>query len=313
MHQPSTDIPAIEAIDLTKRFGAVDAVLGISLAIGRGEVVSLLGPNGSGKTTFMRMLLGLLQPDAGHVRIAGRAAQADRQQVGYAPQRSIVWPDLTGHEQLTFIASMYGLSDAEGRRRTEELLSRLNLTDVAERRAGALSGGMKRRLSLALALIHDPAVLVLDEPEASLDPASRMLVRGLLRDLAREGKAVLVSSHVMAESDRVADRVAIVHDGVLLDLDTPERLKRKHGPDRLLEVSLPHASADRFAEALAGLRQLTDSACAIGNVVILDPDISRERVRQAMRSRGIEPTDMRLRARSLEDVYVRLTAGGGAG
>ncbi len=224
--------PVLRVEGLVKRFGDVVAVDGLSFDVHEGEVFGLLGPNGAGKTTAIQMICGLLSPDSGRLAYRGQEVtpndEAYRTRVGLCPQEIVLWARLTCLEQLQFIGQMYGLPGAESRRRGGDLLEALGLAERAERQARTLSGGMQRRLNLAMALVHDPEIVVLDEPEAGLDPQSRVRVREFIRGLARR-KTVLVTTHNMDEAERVADRVAIVDEGRLLVLDSPDALKASVG------------------------------------------------------------------------------------
>ncbi|HUW95917.1 MAG TPA: ABC transporter ATP-binding protein, partial [Anaerolineae bacterium] len=218
----------LQAEGITKRYGELVAVNNLSLDIYAGEVLGFLGPNGAGKTTSISMMCGLLKPDAGRVLvhgqpIAGGAADV-RTRVGICPQEIVLWSHLTCIEQLQFIGEMYGVDGREARRRGERLLEDLGLVEKRNQQARTLSGGLQRRLNLALALIHDPDIVALDEPEAGLDPQSRVAVRGYIKRLA-QGKTVILTTHNMDEADRLADRVAIIDHGELLVLDTPRALK----------------------------------------------------------------------------------------
>ncbi len=182
----------LETRDLTKRYGSLLAVDRLNLAVWRGEIFALLGPNGAGKTTTIHMMVGLLKPDSGQVLIEGSVVNASSENrhrsktrsLGICPQQTILWEKLTCIEQLEFTGEMYDVPRKQARRRGEELLEALGLADQRDTLGAALSGGMQRRLNLALALIHDPDILVLDEPEAGLDPQSRILVREYIRSLA---------------------------------------------------------------------------------------------------------------------------------
>jgi ABC-2 type transport system ATP-binding protein len=222
----------LETRSLIKSFGDVIAVDGLSLAAEEGEILALLGPNGAGKTTTINMICGLIRPDAGAILVNGteNGMTALRRSVGLCPQGIVVWDRLTCREQLVFIGRLYGLNRAEARDRTDALLVILDLKPKENRLAKTLSGGMRRRLNIALALVHDPELVILDEPEAGLDPQSRVLVRDFVRSLAKK-KTVILTTHNMDEAERMADRVAIMDSGKLLVLDTPDALKGRFGED----------------------------------------------------------------------------------
>ncbi len=234
----------LSAERLTKRYGDVLAVDGLEFEVRRGEIFGLLGPNGAGKTTTIGMICGLIRPDAGRVLVAGRPAGSPdvARTIGLAPQDSVLWPRLTCLEQLVFVGEMYGVPPSEARRRGVALLDAVGLVGKSDRLARTLSGGMRRRLNLILAMVHDPDILVLDEPEAGLDPQSRVLVREMIRSLARSrGKTVILTTHDMDEADRLADRVAIIDHGRVLVADTPEALKNRVGRARAHENTLEDA------------------------------------------------------------------------
>jgi len=301
---------------LTKRYGALTAVDDLSLEVHEGEIFGFLGPNGAGKTTSINLMCGLLKPDAGRVLIHGQAVHGGaaevRARVGVCPQETILWEKLTGLEQLEFIGSLYGVPPRTARQRGGALLEALGLSSKADQLAGKLSGGMKRRLNLALALVHDPEILVLDEPEAGLDPQSRVLVREYIRSLARR-KTVILTTHNMDEAERLTDRVAIIDHGQLLVVDTPETLKRTAGEGDVLEVD--------FEEASSGSTSTLGSASAIAARFFADVSTVNhtltvrgrgliERLPQlleALRTANVGTSNVRLRANSLEDVFISLT------
>ena len=298
--------------NLTRRFGDLVAVDGLSLEVREGEVFGLLGPNGAGKTTAISMMVGLLAPDAGRTLIHGNpvdAGSADvRANVGVCPQEIVVWRELSCLEQLVFLADMYGVPRGEARGRAEALLDRLGLLDRARSLARTLSGGMQRRLNLALALIHDPDIVVLDEPEAGLDPQSRLLVREYIQSLARH-KTVILTTHNMDEAQRLADRVAIVDRGKLLVVDTPERLVQQVGQGDVLELELP-PEADRES-AVAAVSGLVDEATLLnGHALVLRAQglVARmPALLDALSAAGARPREVRLRENTLEDVFIALT------
>lgn len=215
----------LETRSLTKRYGHLVAVDDLSLEIREGEVFGLLGPNGAGKTTTIGMLCGLLKPSGGQVFIRGRRVvngdAGGRISVGFCPQNIVLWGQLTCLEQLRFIGRMYGMRARDAREKGLALLDCLGLAEKRDKTARTLSGGMQRRLNLAMALVHDPELLVLDEPESGLDPQSRVLVRDFITSLTGR-KTIILTTHNMDEADRLADRVAIIDHGKLLTVDMPE-------------------------------------------------------------------------------------------
>jgi len=211
---------ALEAQGVRRAFGSVQAVINASLTVPPGTVTALIGPNGCGKTTLMLMLAGLLRPDAGTIRVAGRDPLVDgpaaRSQIGWMPDSLGTWDSLTCVETLTTFGRAYGVPPAEARDRAFVLLERVHLADLAAQPARVLSRGQKQRLSLARALVHTPSVLILDEPASGLDPRSRVELRELVRQLAAEGAAVLISSHVLSELDEMVDDAVFMSKGVTL-------------------------------------------------------------------------------------------------
>lgn len=295
---------------LTKRYGLLTAVDDLSLEVHEGEVFGFLGPNGAGKTTSISMMCGLLKPDAGRVLIHGQlvhgGAPEVRALVGVCPQETVLWEKLTALEQLEFIGTLYGIPSRTACQRGSALLEALGLSAKSNELAGKLSGGMRRRLNLALALIHDPQILVLDEPEAGLDPQSRVLVREFIRSLARK-KTVILTTHNMDEAERLADRVAIIDHGRLLVVDTPDELKRTAGEGDVLEVNIADGDPEPIA-AIAG-RFFADVSIINHTLTVRGRGLIERlpELLQAVREAGVKTSDIRLRANSLEDVFLSLT------
>ena len=210
--------PILRLERVRRTFGTVTAVEGLDLEVAQGELFGLLGPNGAGKTTSIRMICGELPCDSGRILLRGQALRSDpthRHLVGWCPQEIVIWKQLTCLEQLEFIGQLYGMSRMAAHRRGMDLLTELGLAEQRTTLGAHLSGGMQRRLNIALALVHDPPLVILDEPGAGLDPASRVLVRAVIRSLAQD-RAVLLTTHEMDEAERLCDRIAIMDHGVLL-------------------------------------------------------------------------------------------------
>ena len=243
--------PAILAEDLVKTFGAdVRALDGVSLRVEPGTVLGLLGPNGAGKTTVVNVLTTLLRPDSGRAEVAGIDVLADpaavRRSIGLAGQYAAVDEILTGAENLTLVGRLNHLTKARARERATELLGRFGLTDAGDRAAKTYSGGMRRRLDLAAALVAHPPVLFLDEPTTGLDPRSRIELWQVIDDLVAEGTTLLLTTQYLEEADRLADRIAVVDHGRVIEEGTAAELKGRLG-GALVEVSL--ADADEAARA----------------------------------------------------------------
>jgi ABC-2 type transport system ATP-binding protein len=305
---------------LRKSFGDLEAVRDLSLDVSRGEVFGFLGPNGAGKTTTIRMVCGLLEANDGEIRVGGRSFRENvrecRRRIGLCPQELVIWESLTCLEQLVFVGTQYDLSRREAKRRSLELLDILGLSEKRNRLAKTLSGGMKRRLNLALALVHDPDLLILDEPQAGLDPQSRILVREYILSLVPR-KTVLLTTHEMDEADRLAGRIGIIDHGRLLVLDTPERLKEEHAGGEILEITIEESSQgeddpgvvsfrQRLPEGLSVLESLPGTLRLSG--LALHDHIPV--LFQSLRAAGIEVKDVTLREPTLEDVFVSLTGRG---
>jgi ABC-2 type transport system ATP-binding protein len=299
---------------LTKRYGSLTAVKDLTLEVYEGEVFGFLGPNGAGKTTSINMMCGLLKPDAGQVIVRGvPISEADneiRARVGVCPQHIVLWERLTCLEQLQFIGQMYGLGGREARKRGEQLLEELDLTSKRNKQARTLSGGMQRRLNLAMALVHDPDIVVLDEPEVGLDPQSRIRVREYIQSLAQD-KTVILTTHNMDEAERLTDRVAIIDHGELLVLDTPEALKRSVGEGDVVEIDLDGPVGDgRMArEALEPLvgQALLDEERGRVTVRALNAVGALLVILDALDTAGLQAGDVRVRKNTLEDVFIQLT------
>jgi len=229
---PGSTPPAIHATALRKEFGTLVAVDALTLAVQPGEVFGLLGPNGSGKTTTIRMFCGLLEPTSGSATVAGkdvaREGEQVRQRIGYMSQRYGLYDDLTVLENIAFYAGIYGVTGQAGDARIRELIAHLGLGERIHQFAGTLSGGWKQRLALACATAHEPPVLFLDEPTAGVDPASRRHFWKIIHEYAMQGRTILVTTHYMDEAAR-CDRLAFMARGQLIALGTPDEVTRQFG------------------------------------------------------------------------------------
>jgi ABC-2 type transport system ATP-binding protein len=231
----------LAAEGLAKAYGSRVAVDGLSFEVRRGETLGLLGPNGAGKSTTMHMLVGALAPDRGRVVVDGIAdprLASVRRKLGFAPQALAVYPELTGEENLRFFARLYGLARAEVGERTRWGLAFAGLEDRAGERAASYSGGMLRRLNMAAALVHDPPIVLFDEPTVGVDPQSRNHLFDAITALKAAGKTILYTTHYMEEAERLCDRVAVVDHGKLLALGSVEELVVKHGGASVVEAQI---------------------------------------------------------------------------
>ncbi|MBY0261109.1 MAG: ABC transporter ATP-binding protein [Phycisphaerales bacterium] len=229
----------LKLINLRKSYGTVHAVDGLSLNIPRGSIFGFLGPNGAGKTTTINLCVGLLRPTSGAIDLDGVGSPEDpavRMRIGVAPQSIALYDTLTAAENLNVFGKLYGLAHAVIRERSGELLDRVGLAERADDRVSTYSGGMKRRLNLAAALIHDPPLVMLDEPTAGVDPQSRNAILDTVRGLRDRGKTIVYTTHYMEEAQRLCDHVAIIDRGRLLAMDTVDNLIRAHGGTSVVTI-----------------------------------------------------------------------------
>jgi daunorubicin resistance ABC transporter ATP-binding subunit len=307
---------AVEAHGLRKAFGEVQALDGLSLAVPAGSVLGLLGPNGSGKTTTVSILATSLRPDAGRATVGGldvvtQAAQV-RRVIGLAGQFAAVDPNLTGRENLRLIGRLSRVGRRHARLRAAELLDSFGLNGAADRLVRGYSGGMRRRLDLAAALLHRPAVLFLDEPTTGLDPESRFALWDSVRDLARSGTTVLLTTQYLEEADALADRVVIISAGRVADTGTPAELKARFGTV-VFHLGFGRQEAAQAAHAVlasAGYRPQRDGA----DIQVRSATGSGELtgMLRALDGRAPDPVSVAVREPSLDDVFLSLTAGGEA-
>ncbi len=249
--------------DLRKSFGKTVAVDGLSLEVRRGEVFGLLGPNGAGKTTTIHMAVGLLRPDSGTVTLEGLGAPTDpavRARIGVAPQALAIYDELSGAENLRFFGRLYGLAGTALEERVAGLLEFTGLTEKGRQSVAGYSGGMKRRLNLAAAMVHEPDLLMLDEPTAGVDPQSRNALFDMVAALRKQGKTIVYTTHYMEEAQRLCDRVAIIDHGRCLALDSVERLIDAHGGRSV--VTVQRAAGESRTETDDPVRE---SQAAMGN------------------------------------------------
>ena len=312
MHAAASDI-VLSLKGLQKSYGDLVAVKDLSLDVYRGEVFGFLGPNGAGKTTTIKMICGLLKSDAGEILINNRSLNDHyrecKRTIGLCPEDLVIWESLTCLEQLEFIGRQYDLSRDAAKKKALELLDILGLIDKRNTWAKELSSGMKRRLNIALALVHDPEILILDEPQAGLDPQSRILIREYIRSLSKR-ITVILTTHDMDEVDKLADRVGIIDNGQMLVLDTPEGLKSRIGAGDILEIKIAAGQDDKLKTLKAAfpksLRDFTyqDETLRIVNIDTLGvlPVLLEE-----FQHAHLEILDITIRKKTLEDVFIDLT------
>jgi len=301
--------------DLTKRFRDVVAVNHVNLQVAKGEIFGLLGPNGSGKTTMVRMLCGLMTPSGGTAMVVGYDVSSRPEQVkaniGYMPQRFCLYEDLTVFENLDFFARIYGLKRKDAQDRISGILKLVQLNEMSDRLSGALSGGLKQRLALACALVHDPKLLFLDEPTAGIDPPLRRVFWNYFRQLNRQGITVFVNTHYMDEAAQ-CDRLGILRKGSLDAVGTPAELRRKVARGDTVELLCSDAEAARavlegeefilWAETRNGWLQL----------VVEDAESSVPRIISALERNKLRVEQVKVSETTLEDVFVGLASSGEA-
>jgi ABC-2 type transport system ATP-binding protein len=303
---------AIAVEELSKRFTEVEAVSDLSFTVHQGELFGFLGPNGAGKTTTINMLTGLARPDEGSIRIGGidctgrpRAAQ---HLIGVVPDESNLYPELTGLENLCFCAALYGLGKAERQDRARDLLNRFGLAQAANRRFGGYSKGMKRKLTIAAGIIHQPEILFLDEPTTGIDVASARQLRQLIADLHGAGTTIFLTTHYIEEAERLCDRIAFIVSGRIVRIDTVEQLIQPIQAKHVVQiacVNLPEEMGRRLSEAFSGLEFTAQEQDKIrveaGEPVPVGPLV------RFIEDQGVEVVEAKRMRPSLEEIFVRIT------
>ncbi len=309
----SESAPAIQTVGLTRAFGELVAVNGLTLRVAEGEIFGLVGPDGAGKTTTMRMLTGILDPTGGEVFVTGldvrKEPEAVKERIGYMSQRFGLYPDLTVMENIDFYAELYGVPKKGRGAQVDRLLAFSNLTPFKRRRAGNLSGGMKQKLGLACALVHTPRVLFLDEPTNGVDPVSRRDFWRILYQLLKERVTIFVSTAYLDEAERCS-RIGLMHKGSLLAYDTPDGVKG------LLKGSLIEIRCGECRQSAKVLRAAGIGSVAVfgDKVHLLVQDAQRGRfaAEAALSAAGASLFEIRVAEPSLEDVFIATVGGGGA-
>jgi ABC-2 type transport system ATP-binding protein len=304
--------PAVVLDGVTKTFPGVTAVDDVTLAVPRGTILGVIGPSGAGKTTLIRLLTGGLRPTAGHVRVLSerpsRFRRQTRERIGYMPQLFSLMPDLTAGENVDFVASLFGMLWLKRRRRVREMLRLVELWDVRGRRASKLSGGMQRRLELACALVHDPVLLLLDEPTGGVDPLLRRSIWDELRRLRGKGRTLLVTTQYVTEAEE-CDAVALIARGRMIALGPPEHLRREASGGDLIEVETARAFD---ADSLLGrpnVRAVDQRGPRQFIVAVDDAGEALPSIDEMLREAGGEAVAAREFRLSYDDVFARLVGG----
>jgi ABC-2 type transport system ATP-binding protein len=310
----------IETKGLTKSFTSrdkrekktVEAVRGVDLDVADGEIFGFLGPNGAGKTTTLRMLATLIEPDGGEATVAGadlRTAPGEvRQRIGYVAQGGSTWDESTAREELVLHARMYGLSKAEAERRAARALDAFQLTEYADRRCKTYSGGQRRRVDIALGIIHEPRIVFLDEPTTGLDPQSRAHMWDEIRRLRAEGMTVFITTHYLDEADALCDRVAIIDHGQIVAEGSPDDLKREVSGD-VVTVGLNGRTADaaEVLDAEEFVRKLETLDTGGVRLSVDDGAVAIPSILRTLDSAGLSLTSIELHRPSLDDVFLTKT------
>jgi ABC-2 type transport system ATP-binding protein len=297
---------AIETKGLSKRFGDLVAVDGIDLTVEPGELFALLGPNGAGKTTAIKLLCCLLRPTSGTARVMGRDVRTDplsvKQLINVSPQETAIAEHLDSWENLALIAGLHGIDRAKARRTSGELLEMLGLVSRASDRVKKLSGGMKRRLSIAMALISDPDVLFLDEPTLGLDAQSRRAIWSHIQDL-KGSKTILHTTHYLEEADALADRIAIIDEGYVIASGSPQELKTSISDGQTMSIE----AANITDESIAALSEFCTDVTRTGVGVDVRGDVLLYDIVDVLRPRGVVVESASRKSVTLDDVFVELT------
>ena len=304
--------PAIEVTNLTKRYAEVIAVNDISFQVDHGELFGFLGPNGAGKTTTINMLTGLARLDAGRIKISGidctRNPKAAQHLTGIVPDESNLYPELTGFDNLCFCAALYGIRKSERQQRAQELLESFGLNDAAHRKFAGYSKGMKRKLTFAAGIIHQPSILFLDEPTTGIDVGSARQVRQIIADLHRKGTTIFLTTHYIEEAERLCERIAFIVDGRIVRTDrTVDLLQPVKGKNVLL-LSVSNSGVN-LSEAMAMAFPQYHFQSATNEQIRVESaePVSVGPLVHFLEDRGIQVTEARRHLPSLEDVFVQVT------
>jgi ABC-2 type transport system ATP-binding protein len=304
----------IETQGLTKAFDGFTAVQDLNLTVQRGELLALLGPNGAGKTTTVRMLSAILRPTAGTARVGGHDVVAEperiRQIIGLLTEQPGLYSRSTGLEYLVFYGRLYGLADEVVRRRGLELFERFAMPDTADRKLGEYSKGMRQKVGLIRAILHEPAVLLLDEPTSAMDPHSARLVRDAIMELRADKRAIVLCTHNLTEAEQLADRIAIIRHGRIIAADAPEVLKRRLLGRRRFEIRLDRP-LDGHQVALPEQVEVEEAAGEVIRYLTGDPLADNPALVRWLAGLGLGVVTLTELSISLEDVYLSIVAGNG--
>ena len=303
--------PIVEMHGVSHRFDDREVLSGIDLTVPRGTILGIIGPSGAGKTTTIRLLTGAIVPKQGEVMVMGRSPKrfrrADRERIGYMPQSFALYEDLTAGENIDFVASLFGMLWRRRRRRVREVLKLVGLWDVRGRQAGRLSGGMQRRLELACALVHQPELIILDEPTAGIDPLLRGSIWEELHRLRDAGRTLLVTTQHIAEADE-CDAVAMIVNGRIIALAPPDELRRLATDGDLLDIETSAVFDGADLAGMPGIRTVSQDGPRHLRVVVAKAGTSRPAIVEKIRRAGVEVTSAREERLSFDDIFAILVA-----
>ena len=307
--QGQTTAPAIEITDLSKSFGKFQAVDHLTLSVRQGEIFGLLGPNGSGKTTTINMISGLSVPTSGEVRVLGfdvrKQARQVRQILGSVPQETALYEELTAWANMDFHADLFGIPRREKKERITKLLELVQLLDRKDSRVGTFSGGMKRRLALGRALLHDPQLIYLDEPTLGVDVQARRVIWDYILALRDQGKTVLITTNYLEEAQALCERIAIIDHGKLVAVDTPDHLKQEYGGSVIeLETAQPIQAIDEI-RALPGIKEIVQDGTHL-KITTQGIHNTAPQIINIVSQEG-EIRDIAVREPNLDEIFLRLT------
>ena len=308
----SNGTAAFTVSGLTKRFGDVTAVNDISFEVKQGELFGFLGPNGAGKTTTINMLTGLARLDAGTINIGGinctSNPKAAQHLVGVVPDESNLYPELTGFDNLCFCAALYGIRKGEREKRARQLLDTFGLSDAADRKFQGYSKGMKRKLTFAAGIIHQPPILFLDEPTTGIDVASARQVRQIMADLHKQGTTVFLTTHYIEEAERLCERIAFIVNGKIVRIDRTENLLKPVQGKNMLLLTVSDSGEDHVGSLASEFPYYTFDSIIEGQIRVQSEDtIVIGPLVRLMEDRGIQVTEARRHRPSLEDIFVEVT------
>ena len=300
----------IELQNLVKKYDDIPVVNNLSLKVKKGEIFGFLGPNGAGKSTAINMLVGLLKPTSGKILFNGNSLKIDNKEIGICPQDIVLWDILTCYENLYTMGKMYEVPVEVLKERIPKILESLHLTDKADKQISSLSGGMKRRMNIAMATIHNPSILILDEPSEGLDPQSRRLLWDYILYQKELGNTIILTTHLMDEADKLSDRIAIIDHGQLLKLDTPQKLKQIIGKGDTVQIELSnHNNNSKIINLLKTSFDLNKILEVDGkiNLILLDAVKKLPDIIHLVENNDSKIVDISIRQNTLEDVFIELT------